>query len=137
MSKQEVIRKAYGEYWERVKDKVDKNGWVTTDDLLDICLNPRRFAPYEVNDADFISAYRPKSLQGIETNNGWIKIESEAHLPYYSINNRNKNIHYYGYDSFKDKILWNTLTLFELHSLFQQGKITHFQPIAKPLKPIY
>ena len=28
-----------------------------------------------------VYSYRPKSLQGIENNNGWIKIESEKDLP--------------------------------------------------------
>jgi hypothetical protein len=28
MTKQDVIKNAYGEYWERVKDIIDKNGWV-------------------------------------------------------------------------------------------------------------
>jgi len=31
-------------------------------------------------DFDGVGKFRPKSLQGIENNNGWIKIESESDL---------------------------------------------------------
>ena len=72
-AKQEAIKKAYGEYWEAVKDFVDENGWI--DFLEDI-----QRIMYFFHDSDnievFKSTWRPKSLQGIENNNGWIKIES-------------------------------------------------------------
>ena len=73
-AKQEAIKKAYGEYWELVKDLVRTDGslsepvWIGSDIDID----------YD----DFSTGYfRPKSLKGIENNNGWIRIESEADLP--------------------------------------------------------
>lgn len=75
--KQEAIRLAYGEYWgnliEQAKQCALKNdGWISS--IL-------QHAPKEL-ELDFGNyQYRPKSLSGIEDNNGWISILSEEDLP--------------------------------------------------------
>jgi len=121
MEKQEAIKKAYGEHWETVKDYVDENGWFEVKKVvgsfwqtkleLDVIESPRRV--------------RPKSLQGIENNNGWIKIESEADLP--------KNT------TFSHIIKVDGSQY--IQSIYRHkgfiGEITHYQPIQKPLKPHY
>lgn len=78
-----------------------------------------------VDEAQFI---RPKSLHGIENNNGWIKIESEEDLPkesngYWVKGNNNISgiIHFENTPSWIK--LWND--------------VTHYQPIEKPKHPVY
>jgi len=83
MTKEEVIKNSYGEYWEDCFLAIKDNGWLNVD-----LINSVKGAIFRVkvmrafkHDANTIknSLYiRPKTLRGIETNNGWIKIESEA-----------------------------------------------------------
>jgi hypothetical protein len=79
MTKQEAIKEAYGEYWEQVKVFVDENGWVFfSDDENILRLNFQQKDNISTEKTDVESwKWRPKSLQGIENNNGWIKIENE------------------------------------------------------------
>jgi len=125
MTKKEKIQEAYGEYWELVKDVVSEHGWVNRD-LLNID---------DINDFHTESVFyvddtlRPKSLQGIENNNGWVKIESEADLPI------DKSTQYSTCK--EDKVFQSTINCGTVKHWFNIGKITHYQPITKPLKPIY
>lgn len=132
MTKKEIIAKAYGEHRETVKDFVDENGWVKTWDLIQILgIVPKdgfevKIKGKKIKHQD--NLHRPKSLTGIETNNGWIKIESEADLP-------------------KEEGLYFTMrrdkTKIEItHFFFDYAKefkrlATHYQPIVKPEPPIY
>lgn len=74
--KQEAIKKAYGEHWETVKDYVNENGYINRDLYREIYGNLKSAGR---NVVDMLA--RPKSLQGIEYNNGWIKIEKDSDLP--------------------------------------------------------
>ena len=132
MTKEDVIKKAWGEYYEDYKKYIDKNGL-----LSDRFLTNKQCKT--LND-DFLSIeiyspdkgyyfYRPKSLQGIEDNNGWIRIESEDDLP------KDKCV-LLVYPEFDDQytFLYNNdkeskETLIENH--------THYQPIEKPKPPIF
>ena len=129
-AKQEAIKKAYGEYWEAVKDFVDENGWI--DFLEDI-----QRIMYFFNDSDnievFKSTWRPKSLQAIENNNGWIKIESEADLP-------KEGIHHsilLDSDCINGYINYDVIVFYEVNSRYRKKEISHYQPIEKPKPPIY
>jgi hypothetical protein len=80
-----------------------------------------------------VTLVRPKSLHGIETNNGWIKIESEADLPkekgdYWCID-RFVNVNPYA--TFFDPESFISLNERWMH------RYTHYQPIIKPQPPIY
>lgn len=74
--KQEAIKKAYGGYWERLKDNICSNGYITEYQYY----KPSNIGANldiesllgEDNEMDLI---RPKSLAGIETNNGWILLD--------------------------------------------------------------
>lgn len=125
-NKQKAIEKAYGEHWEIVKDYVDENGWVH-----DNKLGNRYKLFYEIFKGEMEvcdGLIRHISLQGIENNNGWIKIESEADLP-------KENEVYWVKDKFTDG--------FYKQSFEEQIKkhwlevFTHYQPIIKPKPPIY
>ncbi|AXF52558.1 MAG: restriction endonuclease [Caudoviricetes sp.] len=72
-TKEEVIQEAWREAWPIVKDTVDSEGYV--------------YGNFEYKHPEFKIDYegyeliRPKSLSWLETNNGWIMIESESDLP--------------------------------------------------------
>ncbi|MDV3636742.1 hypothetical protein CMU84_16450 [Elizabethkingia anophelis] len=71
--KEKAIKAAYGEYWDKVKDYVDEDGW---------CNAFFGIAARDFDDTESKrEAWRPKSLSGIETNNSWTRIESEEDLP--------------------------------------------------------
>jgi hypothetical protein len=73
MTKQEKIQEAYGENWESVKDYVDKNGWIKTWAVVSVLgVVPKdsfevKIKGKKIKHQD--NLHRPKSLQGIETNN--------------------------------------------------------------------
>ena len=123
MTKQEKIQEAYGKYWEVVYEYVDKNGW---------CSAYWKTKTYF--QTEFTSEkWRPKSLQGIENNNGWIRIESEADLPkegmHHSILLDSECIN--GYRNY------DVIVFYEVNSKFRKKDISHYQPIEKPKPPIY
>jgi hypothetical protein len=129
MTKQEVIKNAYGEHWERVQNHHQYDGWIYSWVLFTIDID------WQEIKVDGKLMKRPKSLQGIENNNDWIKIESEADLPsdlycdYLCLTSKRKII--IAYYSFKEGIFKRYATK---HPIFG---ITHYQPINKPLKPLY
>jgi len=88
MTKQEKIQEAYGEHYDMVKNHIDENGWIDTQ-TFSFSRKGIDFEQYKKRSNTYLGFYnRPKSLQGIENNNGWIKIESEEDLPesgYYEV----------------------------------------------------
>ena len=83
-TKEQKIKEAYGEYWETVKDYVDENGYydpILNTMTLQKDLEIFKFCNKFTNKNGVTAIYQPKSLSGIENNNGWIRIESEADLP--------------------------------------------------------
>ena len=75
MTKEEKIQEAYGEYWDEVKEFVCEYGWTQKKSLIGNFSN-ETFDSRKVIGFNDTYKYRPKSLKGIENNNGWIKIES-------------------------------------------------------------
>ena len=130
--KEEAIRKAYGEYWEQVKGKVDEEGWFYYYSM-DYLTKSKNYSltHYLTCDEDIYKlAIRPKSIQGIENNNGWQRVE-DGFPP------ENSGL-YFVYDG-KDvgiarmsNILFRCLLANEVYS-----DVTHYQPIVKPKPPIY
>jgi len=80
-------------------------------------------------DGHGIVSYRPKQLQGLENNNGWITIESEADLP--------KDSSAYWVWRSDERV--SSLNDYESDKsyFFPYLKATHYQPIEKPLPPIH
>jgi hypothetical protein len=133
--KQQAIINAYGDYYEDIKDTIIDNGWcIPTKDLLDcISMDTKEF--HMVFGSPDIY-YRPKSLRGIETNNGWIKIESEADLPeqggdYDIVINGVMKTGVYCKNN-KWMVESNDYT-----KTTQEYQISHYKPIVKPNPPIY
>lgn len=123
MPKEEKIKEAWGDYYNVLKEYIKHNGWVEN-------INISNGVKINLEFTGFYS--RPKSLQGIENNNGWIKIESEADLPkenidcWFVIDNDS----YLGYFT-KRGYFVNGSDNIELRF------VTHYQPIEKPNPPIY
>ena len=134
-TKEEIIKEAWGEYYERVEYNLDVNGYCINTRFLDLKLNKSHFdLVYDTTHESFFGDYpiikfRPKSLQGIENNNGWIKINSEDDLPkegHYWIVTKGGDIT----DSPKNNDIFND-------DNYWLSEITHYQPIEKPKPPIY
>lgn len=129
MRKQEKIQEAYGEYWEQVKDYVDENGWITTWDLVSyLGVIPKdgfkvKIKGKKIKHQD--NLHRPKSLKGIENNNGWIKIESEEQY------DELENGEYEWYNIENGK--------YDKGDLWSYGVFTHYKIVPKiePQPPIY
>lgn len=131
-TKEEVIKEAWGVVWflfdKQEKETVIKNNGYykgSNDDIFEaIDQNEHLF--------DFIAEKGsiPYSLEGIENNNFWIKIESEKDLPKednkicYLVIDTNKNIQFTNLRHFVNRI--------------EEGHpYTHYQPINKPQPPLY
>lgn len=81
MTKEEKIKEAYGENFDRIKLHIDENGWVDTQ-IFPCARKGIEFEQYKKRSNTYLGFYnRPKSLKGIENNNGWTKIFSEKDLP--------------------------------------------------------
>jgi hypothetical protein len=127
MTKEEAIKEAYGEYWEQVKVFVDENGWVFfSDDENILRLNFQQKDNISTEKTDVESwKWRPKSLQGIENNNGWIKGTPKEDM--------------YCHILFSDGTQSIDRFLKE-HGNFichHYKSVTHYQPIEKRKPPIY
>ena len=126
MTKEEKIKEAWGLAYDEVKHLLTDNGYIRSVDLAHIRLNLSSYN-LDLNYNDI--GARPKSLQGIENNNGWIKIESESDLPketgcYHVINKKGRY--------FRKNFLKH------LNNHQEKWKIiTHYQPIEKLKSPIY
>lgn len=126
-TEQQVIQEAYGEYWElfstEEQDLILKNkGWVSKFNHP-LHWEMEKFYEIETLAYGVGTSWRPKSLQGIENNNGWIKIESEEQY------DKLENGSYHWYNIEKD--------VYDDGDLMSYGVFTHYQPIEKPKPPIH
>ena len=125
MTKQEVIKQSYGIYY--------KESSIDLFTGIFMASNPETDKPeqngFNLDQVDLIGlSWRPKSLIGIENNNGWIIIESEDDLPKESC-----TIWILEIDNTEPQIIKFTDSFFTpIHKT-----CTHYQPITKPKTPIY
>lgn len=129
--KQEAIRLAWGLLFEKYKESINEDGYAKFGSTWGLDF-------YELkNNSDFEMKewlgyyfFRPKSLSGIEDNNGWISIESEEDLKLER-----------GYYWFK----WNStdgeeniqIAIVDNRGINLYQEPTHYQPIQKPNPPIF
>ena len=130
-AKQEAIKNAYGEYWEQVKDYVNENGWCDVSKYSKIKDIEPEFSDIENKIGVF--DMRPKSLQGIENNNGWIKIQSEADLP----KERMHEVILLDEECMEGYRNYDVIVFYEVNSRFRKKEISHYKPIEKSKVPIY
>ncbi|MCT4321832.1 hypothetical protein [Elizabethkingia anophelis] len=135
--KQQAIKAAYGEHWDKVKDYVDEDGWCTHPDKnemfpeIDNLLDSGYVSLWE-NTAKWM----PTSLNIIIDNNGWTRIESEEDLP---------KDDYFG-DLFEVGFLDESgffhhdkkrCSFKSLKWMYEKKLITHYQLVEKPKPPIF
>ncbi len=134
MTKEEKIKEAWGEYYIIVKNQIDNNGWYKYFDLNNSEMKRKlwQFGNLELEELSDVYLIRPKSLQGIENNNGWIKIESEEDLP-----KEGKEVHVVIYG---ETIKKNCSFIPSRKVFFRYGdvdNVTHWKDVEKPKPPIY
>ncbi|GGG97489.1 hypothetical protein [Pedobacter zeae] len=123
-AKQEAIKKAYGDHYGIFKP--NENGIGSAIGGIDE-------NKYETISSGFVNTYRPKVLRGIETNNGWIRIEPDgSNLPGNMSTSRFK-IYY----DLIDNQYHESFDALGVRNMFRQHCCTHYKPFQPELKPIY
>lgn len=129
MNKEEFIKEAWGE------DKIGysrETGWAATycvNGIDDFTSEMQERFDFEFPEQDIVR-FRPKSLEGVEDNNGWIKIEDEKDLP--------KEDFLFKYHVCNNNTVFTTPLSFKyVERRWLKGQITHFQPVRKPKPPVY
>lgn len=130
MAKEEIVREAYGEYIEYVAQYIDKNGWLNRKEHSAFIRNHFYLTNnLETKFVDKVEYWRPRSLYGIDDNNGWIMITIESELPndlehVWLIDEEfGTDIGFYS----KQRNKWYCDTVEQFP--------THYQPIQKPEPP--
>lgn len=135
MTKEEKIKEAWDNLLRNIKNykltkkQYDLNGWVNLDTLslmVRSYLADNQSSELDLNVKN--NTIRPKSLQGIEDNNGWTRIESEDDLP-----KENGMYHVY----YSDGVISSRFYHAKHNDWLNEPKATHYQPIVKPKPPIY
>ena len=77
MSKEQVIKKAWGEYYEKIKNRLDKNGWYNYFSLTQKVMKEKyhQFDNLDLEVHTELYLLRPKSLQGIEKYYSFVDIK--------------------------------------------------------------
>jgi hypothetical protein len=78
MTKQEYVKKAY-EGNELALPHIQENGWIISRHLSYLAAG-LTFRYCDLDREEF--KWRPRSLRGVENNNGWTKVESVIDLPH-------------------------------------------------------
>lgn len=119
MTKEDKIKEAYGEIYDDFKMSIDENGWSNY-------RIKRFFKGSEIQSmikGDKL-IYRPKSLKGIENNNGWTALKGV----------KNEIQH--------DGDIWifnkyGNVELWLEYQFLPIGYATHWKPIIKPNPPVW
>lgn len=146
--KQEAIRLAWieilgEEKYNEIKSEIENNGW-----LIKYSYNPFVDEVYidrkellDIEDVFHFKTYhagneisvRPKSLSGIEDNNGWISIESEEDLPKES---GTFYISFYNGEVGTALFYLDVQRWYSTHEGIRRFP-THYQPIVNPQPPTF
>lgn len=136
MTKEEKIK----EFWGVVDSEISDDGWLyygyacngwddvenwLKENKFDTNKNNYDMIYDECDNGDLIGIQiRPKSLNGIENNNGWLKLENES-------------------DRYPDEDVWvcnyNGNKKAFMHDAMEviPDKYTHYQPLEKPKSPLH
>ena len=138
MTKQQIIHNEWSDLGIILLiSQYDFDGWIDVNELeknqITDKLEYKKY--FELENGFETMLCRPKSLKGIENNNGWTKIESQEDLP---------KIGSYDMSSFK-LIYWTNGGQYEANDYkkwilhYPHLEITHYQfiPIIKPNEPLY
>lgn len=134
--KQEAIRKAYGNHYLDYRHIINENGviiinWLVAFHNMDKSPNNDLVVDLvdnkiecDINEEGYII---PKSLLGIHNNNGWISLKGVIN----EIPIDTGAIHLYNFNTKEEYISSDVNEFIEI------GRFTHYQPIIKPLPPVY
>jgi len=132
-TKEEVIQIAWDLFGVDSNESYD--GWISAEyipeeAILSGMLDLKNFRTSTDYDEPF---YRPKSLQGIESNNGWISINSEKDLPtigtFYTILSFDENI--------VEREFPHPKFTLEFNKEWWLKYVTHYQEKIMPNKPLH
>lgn len=142
-AKQEAIKKAYGEHWDKVSEFCDSDGWITNKwvahgvsvgiDYEDAGFSFEKISCKQFNSSD--NTWRLKSIYSILNNNGWIRIEPDgSNLP-----TDGKELYKVGklYEDGYFRPHPNPVSLHILKTRFETGVINEYKPITPELPPVY
>ena len=137
MTKEQKIQEAFGKSWSLLSHSMQQH-ILNVHHWVDRSLNRMAVSPLDLGFDEETECeihhefWRPKSLAGIENNNGWIKIETEDDLPDEGTLNH---------------VFWNgkilLLEFLKDHSKQKAFKewsekgFTHYRPIHQPKHPVY
>lgn len=129
-TKKEVIQSAWSENWDLLFDSerehaLQNYGWIPNIGLKLINKINFDFKEMHIIFGSPEQWIRPQKLSGLESNNGWIRIESQYDLP---------NGTMWLSDG---KMIWEGA--FYIPSSIERINLraTHYQPIIKPLPPLF
>ncbi|MCL1636286.1 hypothetical protein [Elizabethkingia bruuniana] len=112
-----------------VENVIFDNGWLK--------IKPTQYSS-KYKDCDllklttYVHSIRPKSLSGIENNNGWTRIESEEDLP------KEYGPYHVKYENGQTVSWFNGVDFITLTGRkYKEDAITHYQPIETPKPPIF
>lgn len=129
-----AIQAAYGEYWDKVSPFVNSNGYCLFDysksdiTLAGIHYAASGFKQFEVDSAhkEDVMYWRPKSLSGFESNNGWTRVDEC--LP------KNKGDYYV---CINGELNGEVLHSHEICLMGNPLEVSHWGPIDPVKPPIY
>lgn len=129
MTKQEIIKEAWGEYYESIKDELDEHGRYNYYDCIPK-ERKRKMWQFDNILCSSVDHYLliPTSIKGIEHNNGWIKIQSEEDFP------KEQGVYHINYS---DGVISSRYFHPKHNDWKDHPNATHYQPIEKPKPPIY
>lgn len=128
MTKEAVIISAYGAHWEIMKDYINDSGWCSRKVIGHGVTSGFTYedAGFTIGDIDIKFGdsgcfdWRPKTLRGIEDNNGWTKVSSQDDLPQspvgmYDIIWRDKemSLNYCFFDNHNSLIYWDDVLYYK------------------------
>lgn len=118
--KQEAIKKAYGEYFEQAKPNQD--GWCEYRNINNNIFKELNIKGYN---SFCDNTVRPASLTGIETNNGWVLLDSTTP----------NEIEYEGDIWIENKL--GEIIFVKENEFIPLDYAVAYQPVIKPKKRIY
>jgi hypothetical protein len=132
MDKEQLIKKAWEE--SKIEASYNEDGWARFHKHVPVLW----FMDEEKWFSDYF--YRPKCLQGIENNNGWILIKTESELPNDSELNFDNQPRYRAGKFSNDGIFYIHLkdtNWFQMRKAYMSELVTHYQLIEKIIYPHY
>jgi len=141
MTKEERIKSEWDKFG--ISENIDVDGWADMYVVAGINTLSDRFhyKEYSEHSNNFETILcRPKSISGIENNNGWIKIESEEDLPKQDIRCefiKDNGKQLYGrFENRMGGLFIDESRRFESPE-YRTESVTHYQPIEKLPSPLH